>query len=145
MSKKPQFKLNIGLSSILLIFVVLCLVSFAVLSLVSANADKRLSLKMLERSSIYYNACNQFEEDCATLYASLMEIYTNSPDEHSYYEILKKTEHTYSYPLSELQNLEVTVQFLYPENMSQPFYTVTSRRVVTDDMIEYDTHLNVIQ
>ncbi|MBE5877496.1 MAG: hypothetical protein E7290_11490 [Lachnospiraceae bacterium] len=144
MSKKPQFKLNIGLSSILLIFVVLCLVSFAVLSLVSANADNKLSQKMLERSSTYYDACNQFEEDCAKLYADLKECYTNSQDEQAYYETLSKTEDTYSYALSDLQSLEVTVQFLYPENMTQPLFTVISRRVVTDDMIEYDTHLNVI-
>ena len=40
MDKKKNFPMNIGLSSILLIFVVLCLVSFSILSIVSANADK---------------------------------------------------------------------------------------------------------
>ena len=45
MDKKKSFPMNIGLSSILLIFVVLCLVSFSILSIVSANADKKLSLK----------------------------------------------------------------------------------------------------
>lgn len=38
-SKKKQFGMNIGSASILLVFVILCLVSFAVLSIVSANAD----------------------------------------------------------------------------------------------------------
>ena len=40
--------MNIGSASILLVFVILCLVSFAVLSIVSANADSRLSTRVLE-------------------------------------------------------------------------------------------------
>ena len=42
-SRKKQFGMNIGSASILLVFVILCLVSFAVLSIVSANADSKLS------------------------------------------------------------------------------------------------------
>ena len=45
-SKKKQFGMNIGSASILLVFVILCLVSFAVLSIVSANADSRLSTRV---------------------------------------------------------------------------------------------------
>ncbi|MBQ7944131.1 MAG: hypothetical protein IJ326_08750 [Lachnospiraceae bacterium] len=144
MSKKPQFKLNIGLSSILLIFVVLCLVSFAVLSLVSANADKKLSLKMLERNTTYYNACNQFEADCATLYANLKKAYLESSNESDYYKMLGETNHTYIYTLSDLQTLEITVEFLYPNTQTDLIYHISSRKVVTKDNIEYDTHLNVI-
>ena len=58
-SKKKQFGMNIGSASILLVFVILCLVSFAVLSIVSANADSRLSTRVLERTTAYYDACNQ--------------------------------------------------------------------------------------
>ena len=50
-SKKKQFGMNIGSASILLVFVILCLVSFAVLSIVSANADSRLSTRVLERTT----------------------------------------------------------------------------------------------
>ena len=55
-SKKRQFGMNIGSASILLVFVILCLVSFAVLSIVSANADSRLSTQALERSNAYHAA-----------------------------------------------------------------------------------------
>lgn len=58
-SKKKQFGMNIGSASILLVFVILCLVSFAVLSIVSANADSRLSTRVLERTTAYYDACNR--------------------------------------------------------------------------------------
>ena len=43
MKKRTQMGLGVGASSILLIFVLLCLTTFATLSLVSAQADARLS------------------------------------------------------------------------------------------------------
>ena len=52
--KKQFFGMNIGSASMMLIFVILCLVSFAALSIVSANADRRLSRKIAERTSAYY-------------------------------------------------------------------------------------------
>ena len=64
-SKKKQFGMNIGSASILLVFVILCLVSFAVLSIVSANADSKLSNRVLERTTAYYDACNQAEQSLA--------------------------------------------------------------------------------
>ena len=64
-SKKKQFGMNIGSASILLVFVILCLVSFSVLSIVSANADSKLSGRVLERTTAYYNACNQAEQSLA--------------------------------------------------------------------------------
>lgn len=45
MKNKHQLPIGIGISSILLIFVILCLLTFAVLSLVSANADYKLVKK----------------------------------------------------------------------------------------------------
>ena len=62
--------MNIGSASILLVFVILCLVSFAVLSIVSANADSKLSARVLERTTAYYAACNQAEEQIASLDAA---------------------------------------------------------------------------
>ena len=47
-----------GLSSFVLIFVMLSLMTFAVLSLVSAQADLRLSRKSAERTTAYYEAEN---------------------------------------------------------------------------------------
>ena len=69
-SRKKQFGMNIGSASILLVFVILCLVSFAVLSIVSANADSKLSARVLERTTAYYAACNQAEEQIASLDAA---------------------------------------------------------------------------
>ncbi len=52
--KKRSFGISIGSSSILVVFVVLCLTTFATLSLVSANADYRLSRKTADAAASYY-------------------------------------------------------------------------------------------
>lgn len=54
--RRPRTGLFIGASSILVIFVLLCLVTFAVLSLVSARADKALSDKNTAHLKAYYAA-----------------------------------------------------------------------------------------
>ena len=57
--KSPRFRLHAGTASILLVFVTLCLVSFAVLTLVNANADMRLSTRIAERTDAYYAAVSE--------------------------------------------------------------------------------------
>ncbi len=48
--------ISIGSSSLILIFVVLCMTVFSVLTLMSANAEKKLSDKSAQAVSDYYNA-----------------------------------------------------------------------------------------
>ena len=116
MDKKKNFPMNIGLSSILLIFVVLCLVSFSILSIVSANADKKLSLKVLNRSIAYYNACNEAETTLRDVDEQLHTIYSSSADTSSYLASISTLEQTYHYPISDLQELEVTLNYPVPES-----------------------------
>lgn len=63
MKNKYSFGLNIGASSILVIVVILCLVSFAGLSLASANADYQLSKKLSDRTTSYYEAVSNAYTD----------------------------------------------------------------------------------
>ena len=58
MEIKRQRGINVGSASILLIFTVLSLVSFATLTLVNSKADYNLSQNLAERQSAYYNACH---------------------------------------------------------------------------------------
>ena len=74
--KSKNFGMNVGTSSILLIFVTLCLVSFAALSLVSANADRKLSVKVADRTVAYYDACNKAEQSIAGIDATLKQVYS---------------------------------------------------------------------
>lgn len=59
---KKRGGIHVGVSSLLLIFLVLALVSFAVLSLASASSDLKLSRRYAERTSGYYNACAQAQD-----------------------------------------------------------------------------------
>lgn len=49
MNKQKKEFIHIGFSSILMVFTMLCLVTFATLSLITANSDYRLSLKVAEK------------------------------------------------------------------------------------------------
>ncbi len=55
--KKPV--IGIGTTSIVLIFVMLCMLTFSVLSLATAQADLRLSRKSAQRTTEYYEAENR--------------------------------------------------------------------------------------
>lgn len=66
-SKKSYSIVSTGTSSLLVIFVVLCLTVLAALSLSSAKADYDLSRKLADKELAYYTACAQAEEICAQL------------------------------------------------------------------------------
>lgn len=61
MRPRRSYQLHVGTASILLVFLTLCLSSFAVLTLVNANADKRLSDKLSARTLAYYEAVAEAE------------------------------------------------------------------------------------
>lgn len=126
-----KFQLHIGASSILLIFVTLCLVSFAVLSIVSANADSKLTGKVLERTEEYYRACNTAQSALATMDQALTEAYRNASSREEYFNSLGATEnYSFEVSINSRQSLSIAVQVLYPEHDNDPFYEITSWRVV---------------
>lgn len=133
-SKKKQFGMNIGSASILLVFVILCLVSFAVLSIVSANADSKLSTRVLERTTAYYTACNQAEQSLAGMDHTLRRIYESSDSEETYFASVGHGK-SYVIPISDLQSLQVTIEILYPGTAEDSFYKITAWQVLnTDEM-----------
>ncbi|MBQ6788154.1 MAG: hypothetical protein IJO85_10585 [Lachnospiraceae bacterium] len=144
MRNKTHFSMNIGLPSILLIFVVLCLVSFGVLSLVSANSDLKLSKKVLKRSSSYYETCNEAEEMLTDVHRQLVEAYLACDTIQSYQSKIQAIPTSYSYAISDLQDLKITLHFLYPENLDGDFYQIETWQIVTADDISYDESLHVI-
>lgn len=64
---------NIGSSLLLVIFLVLCLVTFATLSLSSARSDKSFSQRLADRKTEYYQASNRAEELLARIDSLLTE------------------------------------------------------------------------
>ena len=59
--KRKPGGVMIGVSSILIIFILLCLTAFAALSLLSANADYKMAQKTAESVASYYAADGQAE------------------------------------------------------------------------------------
>lgn len=72
MKPKGNFQFSVGGASILMIFVVLCLTAFGILSYVTANADSRISAKNAEAVQNYYNADAKIQEGLKQIDAALL-------------------------------------------------------------------------
>lgn len=70
-SHTPVFFTTIGTSSLLVVFLVLCLATFAVLSLSGARNEAALAERCAERKSAYYQAVSQAERVLDTIDQSL--------------------------------------------------------------------------
>ena len=116
-------------------FVILCLVSFAVLSIVSANADSRLSTRVLERTTAYYDACNQAEQSLAGMDNTLRRVYEASDSEDAYYGSVGHGK-SYVIPISDLQSLQVTIEILYPLSADDTFYRITAWQVLNTEKLQ---------
>lgn len=140
-NKRKSYGVNIGSSSILLIFVILCLVSFAVLSIVSAQTDYKLSCKLAERTTKYYEANNEVESYLRDLQASLEKIYVDSATAEEYFAVAGH-DTTFSIQLSEQQMLNVHLTILYPGD-GKGYYEINTWKVETQDTLELDDTLPV--
>ena len=138
-----SFTSGIGSSSILVIFVILCLVSFATLSIVSANADYKLSSKVLDRTTAYYMACNQVEQNLAQLDKTLLSLYESCSTEEEYYEAAGHRK-SFLIPISDLQSLEVSVTIRYPSSDTDTFYTIDTYQVIITGELEYEGNLELL-
>lgn len=67
MARKRTTGINVGGSSILVIFIILCLTTFATLSMVSARADLRLTEKATAATEEYYAADAEAERILARI------------------------------------------------------------------------------
>ncbi len=154
------FGINIGSSSILMIFVLLCLVTFSALSLVSANADYKLTEKTAESVSGYYEADAKAE----TLLASIDEKLINMAKDTAAGGQFRAE--TFSKALSGLDGvtvtqrdgkvligfqvkiddrraLQVSLQPAFPLQNAEKRYTVTSWQVIQTAEWESDDTLTV--
>ena len=140
-NKRKSYGVNIGSSSILLLSVTLCLVSFAVLSIVSAQTDYKLSCKLAERTTKYYEANNEVESYLRDLQASLEKIYEDSATAEEYFAVAGH-DTTFSIQLSEQQMLNVHLTILYPGD-GKGYYEINTWKVETQDTLELDDTLPV--
>lgn len=145
--------LTTGTSTLLLIFVSLCLLTFAVLSFLSARADQNLSRKTAERTSAYYEACNQAEDRLGETDRMLEKLWQETANEKAYFQAVRETFEdmdfdeesrmlSFSVPLTDTQVLTVTLKLRTPE-FGSTFYTISGWKTVNTAEWTADTRQNV--
>lgn len=145
--------LTTGTSTLLLIFVSLCLLTFAVLSFLSARADQNLSRKTAERTSAYYETCNQAEDRLGETDRMLEKLWQETANEKAYFQAVRETFEdmdfdeesrmlSFSVPLTDTQVLTVTLKLRTPESGST-FYTISGWKTVNTAEWTADTRQNV--
>lgn len=90
-NKQAPF-VNIGSSLLLVIFLILCLVTFATLSLSSARSDYSFSERAAERRTQYYQACNTAEDVLAQIDGILEKAISSSSRDENWIKNLNLTQ-----------------------------------------------------
>lgn len=88
--KQSGGRANIGTSSLILIFIILCLTIFGLLSLSSAGSDWNLAQKNAQSIKGYYEADSQAVEFTAMVEAELLECALSSSSEEVYQHMVKE-------------------------------------------------------
>ncbi len=134
MEKTHKRGANVGSASILLIFTVLSLISFATLTLVNSKADYNLSTNLANRQTAYYKACHSGQAFVAAVNSG----YKNGDED----DIIKK-----SIPITDNQSLDIAIISNVSNNSvnSENNYTILQWQIVNNADEEYDYSLPVFK
>lgn len=150
---------NFGFSTILLSFVMICVVTFSALSLVTAYSDYKLSKKVADKNTSYYLAQENAYDKLFALEYFLTETYQNTSNSNDYYRLLAGNlsdfgivntipdgyELSFTESISEEHHLSVKLKIVYPSKEDDHFYQLLEwKSVYTKTEPEQNT-LNLIQ
>ena len=130
MNKKQFSFVAVGIPSLFLIFSVLCLVIFALLSLGTSQSDLRESQLSMEQTTAYYDACTDASDLCTQIYDYLLEAYSHSSGEKAYFSTIQDISSTipevfwdeqtnqisFDKIISDDQKLHVVLKVSYPRS-----------------------------
>lgn len=151
---KPFF--NIGIISLVLIFVMLCLLTFAVLSLVSAKADLGLSRKSAGHTTDYYEGTNRANDILFRIICCMDDQRNTSDPGHYFQNIREELEETdgiifsddthlsFSVPVDSEQLLSVSLTLSYTPYEDGRFYRIDTWQTISTHQWQPDTHLPVL-
>lgn len=141
---------NFGFSTILVAFVMICIVTFSALSLLTANSDYRLSKKVAEKTTAYYKAESKAYRTLSEIDSVLASTYRSTSDKTLYMSRANtrlkefKAAHTnlslsvdasgvitYSIPVTDTQTLQVSLQLCNPSESEGHFYELTGWQTKT--------------
>lgn len=156
---------NIGFSTILLAFSMICIVTFSALSLLTANSDYQLSKKVAAKSTAYYIAEEKAYRTIATIDHQLQQLYFST---HTEKEFCKQALSTlsklsldntsleletvddktltcqFSEIISDRQTLTISLAITYPQTDTMPFYIITQWQTITNEIPEESKPLNIM-
>ncbi len=158
---------NIGSVTLMMIFIVVCMVSFAALSLSTAATDYNTAKKSADHVTDYYKASNDAEEKLASLVQVLSETYAASDSPASYYKnleekiqameglsfILNEADEggalsasiSYDCTINQKQALHVELACPYSENLSgEDLYPITCWQTTSTTQWEGDNSIKLI-
>lgn len=160
MNKKKGF-LGAGLSTVLLVFVMLCLIVFAVLSLTTARADQQMSQKLAERTTAYYAAQSQAYEKVKKIDDILVKQYNEGKEQfaENVWTVLQEVSDltvsqeddgqsvvcSFLQPVDDTQQLEVELTIGLPSEEGEACYRITGWQVQPVEEWKADTGLPVMQ
>jgi len=126
-NKQQTPVIHVGASSLLVVFLVLCLVTFAALSLITAKNDTSYSHRAAERKTAFYTACNEAEQmldvidarlDAEGMDADLSDLGVTREDGRL----------SFTVPLSDIQVISVDLE-LTPDG--DRYYEIIAYQIVT--------------
>lgn len=127
MAAKKNFPLiNIGTVTLLMIFIVLCMVTFAVLSLSEAAGDRAFSEQLADQTSDYYAACSKAENILAQVDDAISETRSSGASGEAYYDVLSDR-------LSGIREAEITAQT--PESSYEESVTISYQVPINDRLL----------
>lgn len=95
--KSERRGLSLGISTIMVTFVILCITTFAIMSLISARADNNLAVRQAVSVTEFYQADSGVEEQLAKITAAVNEALTKSNSKESFIAILSEDANVNSY------------------------------------------------
>lgn len=151
----PSFS-NFGFSTILLAFVMICIVTISALSLLTANSDYKLSQKVAKKNSDYYLAEATAYETLAEIDTLLANAYTSSHSKDDYFAnaeqafqeydmgIYYDNVYTYTVQITENQILYIDLLVKYPAHEQDSFYQILSWQSIYEIATPEDEFLDLI-
>ena len=158
MKKKIEFS-NFGFSTILLCFVMICVVTFSALSLVSAYSDYKLSKKVADKNQDYYKAQESAYEKLLAVDTLAVNAYNQASSLDAYFQTMKDAIGTYgtvndtsdglylsfTETIAEDHFLQVSLKICYPTADSDAFVEVVEWKSYYEKDAPEDEILDLIK
>lgn len=162
--KKKNFPItNIGTATLLMVFIVLCMITIAALSLSSSFRDENRGEKAARRITEYYTASNKAEELLADADDACLYAFGQTDDAAEYYRLVQKEllltslkpvwtgdtmDIAFQVDINDTKALTVSIDLLPPQQIRESgansFYKILTWQVIRTKAWEGDDTLQLI-